>query len=188
MKVNSKGKFEVRYSFLKPLSQNLEVLTQRGDVINPKLARKRTQTCISRTNGDRKKKIKSKRNFEMRYSFMKLFSGNLEIPTPYCGVIISKLGQKDSNLYIMYQISKSETIITLVQNIFLTEEFMNFETPILVVTSLLHKWNYQGKTYICCFITYELWPFLTNRTRYINLGLFWPIFRITSERGHKNGV
>ena len=79
---------------------------------------------------------------------MKLFSGNLEIPTPYCGVIISKLGQKDSNLYIMYKILKSETIITLVQNIFLTEEFMNFETSILIVTSLLHKWNYQGKTYI----------------------------------------
>ena len=134
MKVNSKGKFEVRYSFLKPLSQNLEVLTQRGDVINPKLARKRAQTCISRTNGDRKKKIKSKRNFEMRYSFMKLFSGNLEIPTPCCGIIFSKLGQKDSNLYTMYKILKSETIITLVQNIFLTEEFMNFETSILVVS------------------------------------------------------
>ena len=118
MKVNSKGKFDVRYSFLKSLSQNLEVLTQRGDVINPKLARKRAQTCISRANGDRKKKIKSKRNFEMRYSFMKLFSGNLEISTPCCGVIISKLGQKDSNLYIMYKILKSETIITLVQNIF----------------------------------------------------------------------
>ena len=79
-----------------------EVLSQRGDVINPKLARKRTETCILCTNGDRKMKIKSKRNFEVRYTFMKLFSQNLEFLAPYCHVIISKLGQKHSNLHIMY--------------------------------------------------------------------------------------
>ena len=32
---------------MKPFSQNFEVLTYCGDVINPKLARKRTQTCMS---------------------------------------------------------------------------------------------------------------------------------------------
>ena len=36
----SKGQLEVKYSFLKPLSQNFEVLTRRGDVINPKLVQK----------------------------------------------------------------------------------------------------------------------------------------------------
>ena len=39
MKVNSKGRFEVKYSFLKPMSQTFEVLTQCCDVTNPKLAR-----------------------------------------------------------------------------------------------------------------------------------------------------
>ena len=101
MKVKSKRHFEVNYSFMKPFSQNFEVLTQLGDVINPKLARKRTQSRISSANGDRKMKIKSKRNFELSYSFMKLFSGNLEIRAPFCD-IISKVDQKDSNLYIKY--------------------------------------------------------------------------------------
>ena len=43
------------------------------DVVNPKLARKIVQTRISCTNGHRKIKINSKRDFEVRYSFMKLF-------------------------------------------------------------------------------------------------------------------
>ena len=43
---------EVNYSFMKPFSQNFEVLTQQGDVINPKVARKKAQTCISFANGD----------------------------------------------------------------------------------------------------------------------------------------
>ena len=38
--------------FMKRFSQNFEVLTQRGDVVNTKLARRRAQTHISRTNGD----------------------------------------------------------------------------------------------------------------------------------------
>ena len=63
---------------MKQFSQNFEVLTLRGDVISPKLARKRALTFISCTNGDKKikkkKKIKSKRNFDVKYSFMKLFS------------------------------------------------------------------------------------------------------------------
>ena len=86
---------------MKPFLQNVEVLAQCGDVINPKLAQKRAQTCILCTNGDRKMKIKSKRNFEGRYSFKKLFSKYLEILAPCCDVVISKLGQKNSNLYIM---------------------------------------------------------------------------------------
>ena len=75
--MKSKRYFDVKYSFMKLFSQNFEVLTQRGDIIKPKLARKRVQTFIPCTNCDRKMQIKSKRNFEVRYSFMKLFSGNL---------------------------------------------------------------------------------------------------------------
>lgn len=82
--------------------KKIEVLTQRRDVINPKSARKRVQTSISCTNSDRKIKIKTKRNFEIRYSLMKLFPGNFKILAPCCEVIISKSGQKDSSLYIMY--------------------------------------------------------------------------------------
>ena len=51
MKVNSKGKFEVKYLFLKPLSQNFEVLTPHGDVIKPKMAQK-VKIGISCTNFD----------------------------------------------------------------------------------------------------------------------------------------
>ena len=52
MKIKSKRYREVNYSFMKPFSQNFAVLSQRGDVINPKMARKRAQTRISCTNGD----------------------------------------------------------------------------------------------------------------------------------------
>ena len=74
----------MNYSFMKTFSQNFEILTQRGDIINPK----RAQTRILCTNGVRKMKIKSKRNFEVRYSFMKLFSQNMEILVLCCDVII----------------------------------------------------------------------------------------------------
>ena len=53
MRIKSKSYFQVNYSFMKPFSQNFDVLTQRCDVINPELARKRVQTGISCTNGDR---------------------------------------------------------------------------------------------------------------------------------------
>ena len=92
-----KRHFEVTYLFIKTFTQNFEHLTQLGDVINPNLARKRTQTCVSATNDVRKMKIKSKGNFEVRYSFMKLFSRNLETLFPCRDVTISKFGQKDSN-------------------------------------------------------------------------------------------
>ena len=72
MKIKSKRYFEVNYSLMKPFSQNFEDLTQYDNVINPKLARNGAQTHISRT-GNRKMKIKCKRNFEVRYLFMKLF-------------------------------------------------------------------------------------------------------------------
>ena len=102
MNIKRKRYFEVTYSFMKLFSQIFDVLTQLYDAINPKLARKRVQTCISSANGDRKMKIKSKRKFEVRYSFMKLFSRILEILALCCDVIILKLGQKDSILYTMY--------------------------------------------------------------------------------------
>ena len=53
--------FEVNYSFMKLFFQNLKFWLEYGDVINPKLARKRAQTRISSTDGDREMKIKSKR-------------------------------------------------------------------------------------------------------------------------------
>ena len=59
-------------------------------------------SSISCKNGDRKIKMENKRNFEVRYSFMKLFSGNLKIIVLCCDVIISKSGQKDSSVCIMY--------------------------------------------------------------------------------------
>ena len=100
MKVNSKGKFEMEYSFLKPVSQNFEVLIQCGDVINPQLPRKRAQICISCVNDDRKiNGDKSKKNFEMRHSFIKLFPRSFEILVPCCDLIISKFGQKYSSFF-----------------------------------------------------------------------------------------
>ena len=72
MKIKSKRYFEVNYSLMKPFSQNFEDLTQYDNVINPKLARNGAQTHISCT-GNREMKIKCKRNFEVRYLFMKLF-------------------------------------------------------------------------------------------------------------------
>ena len=38
-----------------------------------------TQICLLCTSGDREMKIKSKRDFEVEYSFIKLFARNLEI-------------------------------------------------------------------------------------------------------------
>ena len=103
MKMKNERHFAKNYSFMKPFSQNFEVLTQLGDVINPKLARKRAQIRISCANGDRKMKIKSKRNFKVRYSFMKLISQNLEILATCCDVIVSKLSHKNLNLlYVTY--------------------------------------------------------------------------------------
>ena len=84
MKIKIKRYLEVTYSFRKLFSQSFGVLIQRGDVINPKLAQKRTQTDISCTNDDRKM---VKNNFEVMYLFMKLFSQNREILAPCCDVI-----------------------------------------------------------------------------------------------------
>ena len=124
---------------MEPFSQKFEVLTQPVDVINPNMARKWMQTCIPCTNGDRKMKVKSKNNFVVRYSLMELFFQNLEILVPCCDAIVSKLCQKDSNSYI--------TRLVWFKKKFMTE-FLNFETSILVVTSLFQNWNYQGRTYI----------------------------------------
>ena len=82
MRIKSKRYFHVNYSFMKLFSQNFEALTQCCNVINPELTRKRIQTGISCTNGDRKTIIKNKKNFEVRYSLMKLFSGNFKILAP----------------------------------------------------------------------------------------------------------
>ena len=76
MKIKSKRYFEVKYLFMKAFFRNFEVLTLHGDIINPTLARIRSQTHISCTNGHRKMKINRKRKSEVRYSFKKLFSWN----------------------------------------------------------------------------------------------------------------
>ena len=73
MEIKSSRYFEVNYLSMKLLSQNFEVLTQCGIAINPKMPQKMAQINISCTNCDRKMKIKSNRNFEKRYLFMKLF-------------------------------------------------------------------------------------------------------------------
>ena len=52
-------------------------MNQGADFINQILARKRAQTRISCTNGNRKMRIKRKKNFEVRYMFTKFFSRNL---------------------------------------------------------------------------------------------------------------
>ena len=99
MKIKSEKLFHVDYSLMKPLSQNVEILTQQEDIINSISAWTRVQTRISCTNDDKKMKIKNKRNFEVSYLFMKLFPRNLEILGPCSDNIISKLGQK-SQIFI----------------------------------------------------------------------------------------
>ena len=84
MKAKSETYFEVNCSFMKPFSL------------------KRTQTSISCANSDSTMESKSKRNFEVRYCFMKLFYWNLQILAQCYDVIISVMGQKDYNLYIVY--------------------------------------------------------------------------------------
>ena len=42
MKIKIKKLFEVNSLFMKQFSQNFEVLTHRGGIINPKLAQKKT--------------------------------------------------------------------------------------------------------------------------------------------------
>ena len=81
MKVNSRGKFEVKYSFSKPLSQNCEVLTPRGDVINPKMGQK-VQICISYATVD--KLMKSKRYCETVRRIIHLQTLSLKILEVLC--------------------------------------------------------------------------------------------------------
>ena len=63
MKVNSKGKLEVKYSFIKPLSQNLKFWLL---VVTSSIQKwvKKVQIGTSCTNDDRKMKVKSKRCVE----------------------------------------------------------------------------------------------------------------------------
>ena len=98
MKIKSKKYFAVNYSFMKPFSQNLSFWLSMMTLSTQNWLEKRVQTRISCTNGDRKMKIKRKRNFEVRRLSMKLFSRNLEILAPCCDVISLKLGQKHSSL------------------------------------------------------------------------------------------
>ena len=85
---------------METFSQNAEVLTQRGHVINPKLARKMDRGSCH----------------------LKIESKTLKFVHP---------------VQLVVKILKSGTIITLVQKHFLKKEFLNFETSLLVATSLL---------------------------------------------------
>ena len=49
-----------------------------------------------------RRKIKSKKNFEVRYLLMKQFFQNFDILALCCDFIISKMGQKYSNLHIIH--------------------------------------------------------------------------------------
>ena len=69
MKIKSRRYFEVKYSIMKPSSQNFDVLTQN----QPRIGSRKGTNSTSCTSGDRKVKSGNKRNFEVRYSFMKLF-------------------------------------------------------------------------------------------------------------------
>ena len=74
------GKFKVKNLFRKSLSQNFEVLTLGGDVINPKIDQN-DPNIVSCINVDRKMKIKKKGYFEVKYSFIAPFSQNSEVLT-----------------------------------------------------------------------------------------------------------
>ena len=65
------------------------------------MARKSTQIYISCTSGGRKLKIKARRNFEVKYSF--LFFRNLEILDSCCDIIISELDQTGTVTYTWQQ-------------------------------------------------------------------------------------
>ena len=103
MKFNSKGEFEVKYQFLKPLSPNFEVLTPLVGVINPKMGQK-VPVGISITNVYRNLKIKGKRYFEVNHSFVKASSQNFEILTQYGDVINPKLAQKREQTQISFKV------------------------------------------------------------------------------------
>ena len=119
-------------------------------------------------------KIKSKTNFQVRCSFMKLFSQNLQIQAPFCEVIISKLGQRDSNCVSCtteVKISKSGHIIALVHS----KNFFWQNFWILKHWSLL--WNHYSTLYNSPYRTgFDLST--TNCIWYISLVLFWDHFNL----------
>ena len=78
IKTKIKRYLEVNYSFMKPFFQNFKVLSQHGYVINPKLSWKRSQTRISRTNGDKRWKSKVKGNLWSCISLWNYFPENLK--------------------------------------------------------------------------------------------------------------
>ena len=93
---------------------------------------------------------------------LKLFYRNLKISAPCCDAIITKLGQHIK----MRNYNNFHSIFFF---FFLTEEFLNFETLIFVVTSLFQNWNYLGRTYIWdAFLTF--W----------NCGRFWSVIRLAT--------
>ena len=105
--------------------------------------------------------------------FMKLFSQNLEILASMLWRHHLKIGSKRLkfvyHIQLMIKIIKSGTIITLVEIFFSEGKFLNFETSILVLTSLFQNWNYQGRTYIWdAFSNFlKLQVFITDSASYL---------------------
>ena len=93
MKLINKGKIEVKYSVLKLLSKFWSFDTPWWHH-QPKSGSKSSNISISSINVDRKTKVKSKRNFEMNYLFMKPFSQNFEVLTQLGDIIKPKLAWK----------------------------------------------------------------------------------------------
>ena len=105
MKANSKGKLEVRFLFLKSLFQNfwLPVVTS-----STKKSVKKIPIGISCTYIDTKMKIKSKRIFEVKYSFIKTFSRNFEVLAQRSDVMNPILARKMTQTRISCTIGDRE--------------------------------------------------------------------------------
>ena len=105
MKTKSKRYFEVNYLLMKPFSKNLEVLTQQVTFLTQNWLEKEPKLVSHGLIERWKSKVKGALKWDIRswnsfifYIFydIRLFSRNLEILAPCCGVI------KTQNLYIMY--------------------------------------------------------------------------------------
>ena len=125
---------------------------------------------------------KSKVKRTLRYLLMKLFSQNLEVLAPWCDAIISKLGQKDSNLYVMYNCKNIK--IRNYKFFFLTEEFLNLKHW----SSLWHHYCKIGiiRAESCESCTWMFWFFYHNLYMMFELGTFLGKFVLmTSKRTSK---
>ena len=139
----------------------------------------------------------------MRYSFLKLFSQNLEIQAPFCEVIISKLFQRDSicvSCTTDIKISQSGHIITLVhsKSFFWPKNFWILKHWFSLWHHYCNLYNSPHRTGFALSSTNCIWYislvlfwdhfnlFVTFCIRYSNLVFFDPVLAImTSELGSR---